>query len=88
MAFEACRLPGRLGARRLVARLLGQLVEGLRVLKDPLGLVEVARGRLELRLLLEQRLRRLVVGPEVGRLGPLQDVGGAGALPLDVKATP
>jgi len=88
VALDARRLLDRLGARRLVSGLLGQLVERLGVLQGAPGQVEVARRRLQLRLLLEQRLRRLVVRPEVGRLGPLQDRGGAGALPLDVKATP
>jgi len=78
----------RLGAGRLVLRLLGELVQGAGVLEPAPGAVEAAEGGVELRLLLQQPLRPGVVVPEGGVLGQAGDLGGAPALPLDVKATP
>jgi len=79
---------GGLGARRLVAGLLGQLVEGADVLQRREGPVELGDRSLELRLLLQQRLGLLVLSPEGRILREPGDLGGAGALPLDVKETP
>jgi hypothetical protein len=78
----------RLGARRVVARLLGELVQRLGVLERAADLVVRARGLLELRLLLEERLRAGVVAPERRVLREPRDLGDAVPLPVDVKATP
>jgi hypothetical protein len=57
----------RLGARRLVAGLLGELGERLRVVEAAPDLLVRAGDDLELRLLLQERLRLRVVRPE-GRI--------------------
>jgi hypothetical protein len=76
------------GAGPLVARLLGELVERLRVVEGAADLVERDGDRLEAGLLLQQRLRLRVVGPEAGVLGEPADLRRAVPLPVDVKETP
>ena len=79
---------GGLGAGRLVARLLGELRERLRVLEGAADLLVRARDLLELRLLLQERLGLRVVRPEGRRLGHAGDLVDPSALAVDVKATP
>jgi hypothetical protein len=88
LPLERARVLGGLGARGVVARLLGELVERARVLERAPGAVERADARLELRLLLEERLRLRVVVPEAGALAQAIDLADADAFLLDVKATP
>jgi hypothetical protein len=86
--LDALRRLGGLRARRLVARLLGELVQRLRVVEGAADLLVRLRDLLELRLLLQVGLGLRGVGPEAAVLGELRDLGDAEQLPVDVKGTP
>jgi hypothetical protein len=88
LAHHLVGVGGGLDPGLLVARLLGQLVEGAGVLQRGEGPVEVGGGGLELGLLPQECLGLLVRRPEAGILGEAGDLGDAVALPFDVKATP
>jgi len=88
VAGDGIRRLARLRPGRLVLRLVGELEQRDRVVEAAADLLVRARDRLELRLLLEERLRLRVVRPEGAVLGAPQDLVDARALALDVKATP